>query len=278
MMKLFPPKAAPGLVRTFVAYLILSLILLLSPPGWTGPVRAAALFPVHAAQAAFLGSLSPVERCAHRLADLWRATGEAQELRDENTRLRAQLYEEANRRYAAESRLAQLGQLPAAAQESAIAVSLVSYDASGLRRSAVFDKGSAAGVAPNSPVLWNRAVIGRVDSAGPWTCRAVLVGDRSCRIGVRCLRSRAQGVLEGIGGGMAAVKYIGASADNVRAGNVFVTSGVDGIFPAGLLVGDCTEASVEAGAISKWIVVKPALDPALLEDAVILPPDSAGRN
>jgi len=278
MMKLFPPKAAPGLVRTFVAYLILSLILLLSPPGWTGPVRAAALFPVHAAQAAFLGSLSPVERCAHRLADLWRATGEAQELRDENTRLRAQLYKEANRRYAAESRLAQLGQLPAAAQESAIAVSLVSYDASGLRRSAVFDKGSAAGVAPNSPVLWNRAVIGRVDSAGPWTCRAVLVGDRSCRIGVRCLRSRAQGVLEGIGGGMAAVKYIGASADDVRAGDVFVTSGVDGIFPAGLLVGDCTEASVEAGAISKWIVVKPALDPALLEDAVILPPDSAGRN
>jgi rod shape-determining protein MreC len=193
-------------------------------------------------------------------------------LRERVHQLRAQLVQEAEKRHAAESRLAQLDQLSAEARKRAVPATLAAYDASPLRSTAVFDQGSRAGVAPNSPVLWNGAVVGRVDSAGPWSCRAVLFGDRQCRMAVRCARSRVQGVLEGIGGGMAAVKYVSVSAD-VRAGDIFVTSGVDGVFPAGLLVGDCAEASTEAGAIFKWVIVRPAFDPARIEYVIILLPD-----
>ena len=68
-------------------------------------------------------------------------------------------------------------------------------------------------------------------------------------MGVRCARTRVQGVLKGIGGGKAQVDDLGAQAD-VRVGDLFVTSGMDGVFPPGLLVGECAEVSAEAGAIS----------------------------
>lgn len=194
-------------------------------------------------------------------------------LRRETARLRAQLYRESERRHAAESRLAQIGQLPAEARERALPAAVYAFDPSPERATAIFDRGADFGIKPNCPVVWNGAVVGRIDSVGPWTSRAVLMGDRNCQIGVRCARSRVQGVLEGIGGGMSRVKYIPKDAD-IEVGDMFITSGTDEIFPKGLLVGRCVEASTESGESFKWVVVKPSFDRSLLENAAILLPDS----
>jgi rod shape-determining protein MreC len=272
-MRFLPSRFNSLLLKTFLVYLAVSLAMLLIPASWTGPLRAAVLFPFTAAQGGFLKLLSPLEPYARRAAAAWRGADETALLRRQTAELRAQLVLEAERRHAAESRLFQIGQLPAEAQQRAVPATLVSYDASALRRTAVFDHGSEIGIAPNSPVLWKGCVIGRVDSVGPWSCRAVLLGDRKCRIAVRCARTRDQGMLEGIGGGMSGVLFIPVAAD-VRVGDIFVTSGVDGIFPTGLLIGDCTEVSSEAGAIHKWVVVKPAFDPASLEHVAILLPEA----
>ncbi len=250
---------------------------MLLPSGWTGRARLAATFPVQAVQGAWLGALSPVEGFADRLGRLWRAAGEARDLRTENARLRAQLVEESERRRGLELRLSQLAQLPAEAQGRPLEARILKFDASALRRTLVLNQGGRAGVTPDAPVLWNGALIGRVDSVGPWSCSVLLVGDRECGIGVRCLRTRVQGVLKGVGGGQAQVDDLAAQAD-IRVGDLFVTSGMDGVYPPGLLVGECAEVSAEAGAIFQWVVVKPAFDPALLEDAVILLPEIAAAN
>ncbi len=237
----------------------------------------AAMFPVQAVQGAWLGALAPAEGFADRLGRLWRAAGEARELQAQNARLRAQLVEESERRRGLELRLSQLAQLPAEAQGRPIEARILKFDSSALRRTMVLNQGGRAGVTANAPVLWNQALIGRVDSVGPWSCSVVLVGDRECSMGVRCARTRVQGVLKGVGGGQAQVDDLGAQAD-IRVGDVFATSGLDGVFPPGLLVGECAAVSAESGAIFQWVVVKPAFDPALLEDAVILLPETAAPN
>ena len=247
---------------------------MLLPSGWTGRARLAATFPVQVLQGASLGALSPAEGWADRIGRLWRAAGEVRELQAQNARLRAQLVQESERRRGLELRLSQLAQLPAEAQGRPIEARILKYDSSALRRTMVLNQGGRAGVTPNAPVLWNQALIGRVDSVGPWSCSVVLVGDRECSMGVRCAHSRVQGVLKGVGGGQAQVDDLGAQAD-IRVGDMFVTSGMDGVFPPGLLVGECAEVSRESGAIFQWVVVKPAFDPALLEDAVILLPETA---
>jgi rod shape-determining protein MreC len=256
---------------------VVSLALLLLPSRWAGRARLAATFPVQVVQGAWLGALSPIGDWAGRVASLWRSAGEARELRTENARLRAQLVEESERRHDLELRLNQLAQLPAEAQGRRIEARILRYDASALRRTAVLNRGARAGVTPNAPVFWNQALIGRVDSVGPWSCSVVLIGDRECGMGVRCARTRVQGVLKGAGGGEAQVEGLGAQED-IRVGDVFITSGMDGIFPPGLLVGECAEVSGESGGIFQWVIVKPAFDPALLEDAVILLPETAATN
>ena len=263
----------PPRLRTFAAYLVVSLALMLLPSRWTGRARLAATFPFQAVQGVWLGVLAPAEGWADRLGRLWRAAGEARELRVQNARLRAQLVEESERRHELELRLNQLTQLPAEAQGRPIEARILKYDSSALRRSVVLNQGAHAGVPPNAPVFWNKALIGRVDSVGPWSCSVVLVGDRECSLGVRCARTRDQGVLKGVGGGEAQVDDISAQAD-IRVGDVFVTSGMDGVFPPGLLVGECAEVSGESGAIFQWVLLKPAFDLAQLEDAVILLPDT----
>ena len=250
---------------------------MLLPSRWIGRARLAATFPIQVAQGAGLGAFSPAAGWADRVGRLWRSAGEARELRIENARLRAQLVEESERRHELELRLNQLAQLPAEAQGRRIEARILKFDSSALRRTIVLDQGGRAGVTPNAPVFWNQALIGRVDSVGPWSCSVVLVGDRECSMGVRCARTRVQGVLKGAGGGQAQVDDLGAQAD-IRVGDVFVTSGMDGIFPPGLLVGECAEVSGAAGGIFQWVVVKPAFDLALLEDAVILAPDAAAAN
>jgi rod shape-determining protein MreC len=97
-------------------------------------------------------------------------------------------------------------------------------------------------------------------------------------MGVRCARTRVQGVLRGAGGGEAQVDDLSAQPGDLLVGDQFVTSGMDGLFPPGFLVGECAQVSGEAGGIFQWVLVKPAYDPALLEDAVILLPDASAPN
>lgn len=275
-MKLFSTKTARLLLRTFALYLALSLLLFLLPLRAVAPLRAAVLYPFAFLQDTLLDGASPVEDGAHRLATLWRAAGAARDLQEENARLRAQLAQESESRRAAELLLAQLNQLPPEVRPRAIPATVIGYDSSPLRRTARFNKGTRAGVAPNCPVLWNGAVIGRVESVDGGSCRAALIGDRDCRLAVRCARTRVRGALEGIGGGLAVVKYIDAAAD-LLPGDLFVTSGGDRLtpgFPAGLLVGECIEASAATGGVHKYVLLKPAFEPATLEHVTLLLPEA----
>jgi rod shape-determining protein MreC len=268
-MRLFRTKHGRTPFKSFVICLFLSLFLLAVPSRVAGPARLAVTTPLAWAQGGMLRVSGTVAAGLGLFTGGRGASREAAALREEVTRLRAQLYQESERRHAAESRLAQMGQLPAEARERALPAAVCAFDPAPERATAVFDRGSRFGVTVNAPVVWNGAVVGRVDAVGPWTSRAVLMGDRGCVIGVRCARSRVQGTLEGIGGGMSRVKYVPDDAD-VQPGDMFVTSGVDGIFPRGLLVGRCVEVSTESGESFKWIVVKPEYDRALLEHVAIL--------
>ena len=273
-MKLFSIKLNSLLLRIFLIYLALSLVLLVLPARWTGPTRHAVFMPFTLLQRGLLWVAQSTERAFAPLVGSGKSAAEIRRLEERLVELQARLVQEAERRRLAESRLTQVERLPPEMRARAVLASLTAYDAAPLRRTMVFDKGSRSGVARNCPVLWHGVLIGRVESAGPWTCRAVLVGDRECRVGVRCVRTRARGVLEGIGRGLCRVKYVGHAKD-VRPGDLFVTSGLDGIFPAGRLVGTCTAVSNETGEISKWVELKPAFDATRVEVATILLP--AGR-
>ena len=134
--------------------------------------------------------------------------------------------------------------------------------------------GGREGELPIDLILWNGMVVGRVESVEPRSCWATLIGDLKCRVAVRCARSLARGILEGIGGATCAVKYMNLS-DDVRVGDLFVTSGLDNIFPPGHLVGQCTKVSAESHGFFKAVEIKPLFDLVRMDEVAILLPEQA---
>jgi len=96
----------------------------------------------------------------------------------------------------------------------------------------------AQGVQPGSPVIDARGVLGQVTQVLPFTSEVTLVIDRDLSIPVQNTRTGVRSVAFGDasahGGGLE-LRFMAANAD-LQEGDLLSTSGVDGIYPAGLPV------------------------------------------
>lgn len=115
----------------------------------------------------------------------------------------------------------------------------VLYDAADpYTRKIVIDQGLTNGIAPGSPVIDEQGVLGQVTSVQPFTSEVTLVIDRDLAVPVQNARTGARSLAFGDatahGGGME-LRFTAANAD-VQEGDLLATSGVDGVYPAGLPV------------------------------------------
>jgi len=94
-----------------------------------------------------------------------------------------------------------------------------------------------------------------------------LLTDAAMGLAVSDERTRVQGVLVGSGAGDGRVKYV-PNLEDVQAGDRFVASGLDGIFPKGVLVGVVSEARQGADAFQQ-IRVRPAVQFERLETVLV---------
>jgi rod shape-determining protein MreC len=146
--------------------------------------------------------------------------GQADSLAKENERLRTLL------------ELRQATQTPGRAAE-------VLYDAADpYTRKIVIDQGLTHGIVAGSPVIDEHGVLGQVTQVQPFTSEITLVIDRDLSIPVQNTRTGARSVAFGDanahGGGLE-LRFMQANSD-VQEGDLLTTSGVDGVYPAGLPV------------------------------------------
>jgi rod shape-determining protein MreC len=121
----------------------------------------------------------------------------------------------------------------------------------------VLDRGMRAGVTLGLPVIDNAGVVGQVTRVFPFTSEATLLTDKEQAIPVQVLRSGLRSVAYGRGQtGLLDLRFVAPNADIV-VGDVLVTSGLDGVFPAGLAVAKVTQVeSVGQGAFGR-VVAQP---------------------
>jgi rod shape-determining protein MreC len=102
-----------------------------------------------------------------------------------------------------------------------------------------------------------------------------LLIDRNAAAAVMVQRSRAQGIVFGTGEPLLRLDYLSTTAD-VKTGDVLVTSGIDGIYPEGFIVGRI-EMLERVGGTFKTIRVRPAVNFSDLEDVLVVlaPPIAA---
>ncbi len=157
---------------------------------------------------------------------------------------------------------------------STTAAEIIAAGASPDFRTMTIDKGTRDGLRPDMAVIAPAGVVGRVVVPSARAAKVQLLIDRNAAAGALIERSRAQGVVVGEGEARLRMDYVSEVFD-VAVGDVVVTSGIDGIFPKGFVIG-VVETVEKSGPAFKRIVVKPAVDFSMLEEVLVVLTPTAG--
>jgi rod shape-determining protein MreC len=142
-------------------------------------------------------------------------------------------------------------------------------------RTVTIDKGSGEGLRSDMAVVAPLGVVGRIVVAAVRSAKVQLLIDRNAAAGALIERSRAQGVVVGTGDERLRMEYVSEVAD-VAVGDIVVTSGIDGIYPKGFVIGR-VDAVEKAGTAFKRISVRPAVDFLSLEEVLVITTPSPAR-
>lgn len=198
----------------------------------------------------------------------------------ENEKLHKRLIElemERNRLLEAEATNRQLRQLLDFRSELApgsITASIIASSASNWFRSCLIDRGSDDGIRKGMSVVTPLGVIGRVVDVAARSAKVLLLTDANSGIDVMVQRNRVRGIVSGsLSNGMV-MKYVKRSED-IQVGDRLITSGLDGVFLKGVMVGTISNVRKETLGLFQVIEVVPAVSPAQTEVVLVV---SAGSS
>ncbi len=170
-----------------------------------------------------------------RIGDHQRALAEVQALRQRVEYLQRAAIQTAQKDAEAEEAVRLLGLkrlLPLETRGARVIANLRRAPFGGL----VLDQGQDAGLVPDQGVICPEGVVGRIWSVGTEQAGVLPLDAYNASVGVMLARSRATGVLQGVGPGRAEIRYV-SNQEVVQVGEPVYTSGLDRVFPRGLLVG-----------------------------------------
>ncbi|MGD0076041.1 MAG: rod shape-determining protein MreC, partial [Candidatus Binataceae bacterium] len=133
-------------------------------------------------------------------------------------------------------RLAELLELKDAVGLNVVGADVIGSDATGLARTLIIGRGTAGGLKPNMAVICNDGVVGKLVALSSNAAKVLRVDDHNAAVDAFDERSRARGIVAGVVDNGMVMKYVERTED-VQVGDEVVTSGLDGIFPRGMLLG-----------------------------------------
>ena len=138
-------------------------------------------------------------------------------------------------------KLQQIVESEVSENENAILAKVLLDKKSPFLKSIIVNKGSKSGVKKGMPVIEQSYLVGRVVETNFFSSRILLLNDLNSRIPVVVEGSNAQAILMGTGENFPILEYLPEFFKPNQNETVF-TSGKDGIFPAGLPVGNILES------------------------------------
>lgn len=131
------------------------------------------------------------------------------------------------------------------------------------------NKGSEDRVSKEMVAVTPVGVVGRIYNVFSSKSSVILITDVNSAVAVRIQPSGADAILEGRGDNMSFLKYVSRDTD-VEVGQRVVTSGLDGIYPEGLLIGYVERVRKMDGDFFQDVVVRPAQNLNAVEEVAIL--------
>lgn len=234
-----PPffKHGPSPLARFVFFASLSLVLM---------VLDARLNALGSLRQVISVAVAPLQRLAMTPAELLDRTGSffvtQERLQNENAMLRQrQLVQAAQlqRMQAMQAENAHLRNILSIQRqrgENVVATEIIYAGRDPFSQKITVDKGSKHNVQAGQPALDDIGVIGQVTQVYPFSSEITLLTDKNQAIPVEIVRNGARAIAFGHGqDGALELPFMAANAD-IQNGDTLVTSGIDGVYPAGLPV------------------------------------------
>lgn len=133
----------------------------------------------------------------------------------------------------------------------------------------IIDKGLHHGIKRGFIVVNYRGLVGRVAEATDFTSKVMLANDSAFGVSAVDQRSRQEGLVSGSLGSYLLMRYLPKDAD-VQVSDAVVTSGLTALYPKGLLIGTIVEVRNELSGLSRYCLIKPAVNLSSLEEVLVI--------
>ncbi len=172
-------------------------------------------------------------------------------------------------------RLRQLLALKGHTPFSYVAANVVGKNQQLMRTTITLDVGEKDGVRYNMPIVTDAGLAGKIVGTSAGYSIGQLMIHKDFRVSARVQRARADGILYWDGEFME-LKNVPRTQD-VKAGDVVLTSSYSTIFPEGIKIGVVSKVTVEPGALFENITVEPSVNFSALEEVFVVlhSPDSS---
>lgn len=159
----------------------------------------------------------------------------------------------------------------------AVGAEVVANDPRGDFRSITIDKGEADGIKANQPVISAFGLVGRTVDVSKNVSRVLLITDPNSAVDVLVQRTRARALLVGAkvrtsldsSYYLSKLEYLNRKSD-IMNGDLILTSGFDGVYPAGIPVGVVANMEYAPQGVFRDAVVMPFADFSNLEEVLIV--------
>jgi len=136
------------------------------------------------------------------------------------------------------------------------------------------NQGSQAGVVKGWIAYSPQGLVGKVEAAGKEFSRVQLITNYNSPIGVRIERNDVEAVVEWTPSlpNRLVMKFVQPETD-VKVGDLVVSSGLGGVYPAGLRVGRVSRVKLEGGGWEPYVEVRPLVDFSRLVEVLLIAPE-----
>ncbi|MCZ6784215.1 MAG: rod shape-determining protein MreC [Proteobacteria bacterium] len=230
-------------------------------------------------QGVLLDVASPIQKAVAAPADgarrVWRDYLALLDVRDDNSRLKSRVaeLEEENLQYrealVTSGHLQRIAEMRDEFETPMLASEVVGLDVSPWFRSVLVDRGSGHGVQAGNPVITSEGVVGLVTATSGGAARTMLLLDRQSAVDGIVQRSRARGIVRGRGTADLEFEFVVRGGD-VVVGDVVITSGLAGVYPKGLRIGEVEAVPDPGGRLIQTALLRPAVDFGRLEQVFLM--------
>jgi rod shape-determining protein MreC len=264
-MKINTPQSLQLLVILLVALGLVGLAV----SGYLTPVTRVVIDPIVSAQGWLSRRYLAIQSLITQPEDVNTLRQNNFELEAENSKLQVQIIELQQQVAEAELLSTLVDYERRHVENQYIAATVIARDVSPFMHYVIIDRGSDDGLRNGMPVITQQGLVGNITAVTSGAARVQLINDPGSSINVILQQSGVEGVVNGQITGEIELDMVSKNA-TIQPGELVLTSGLGGKYPANLIIGQVVTIRSEAYSLFQSASIQPAVDFSQLEIVLII--------